>query len=124
MPLPFLAGLILGGGAILAYNNRREIAKTLQGVSKDFNQKTRVFKDGLSQNARKFKDGVVQDLEISTEAFKEAAQKIKSRRGRKPRNQIIQENVSVAKKPRKPRASKISQTQTPATFVETPKQDL
>lgn len=38
MALPFLAGLILGGGAVIAYNNRDKISKALQNATQDIQE--------------------------------------------------------------------------------------
>ena len=35
MALPFIAGLIIGGGAVYAYNNREELKKQVKSKSKD-----------------------------------------------------------------------------------------
>lgn len=72
MALPFLAGLILGGGAVFAYNNRAKISKSLQDAAKDIEIK----KPG--RRGRKPAQALVSEAE--------ATQKVtKTRKPRKPR---------------------------------------
>lgn len=86
MALPFLAGLILGGGAIIAYNNRKEIVKTLQAKTKNLKEDFSQGANKVRKNARELKE----DLDFSVSVTKEAVEKVKSRRGRKPKSQTAQ----------------------------------
>ncbi|RDU54597.1 hypothetical protein CQA49_04645 [Helicobacter sp. MIT 00-7814] len=106
MALPFLAGLILGGGAIIAYNNRKEIAKTLQAKTKDLREDLSQGAKKVRKNARELKE----DLDFSVSVAKEAVEKVKSRRGRKPKNQTAQ-GAKKATKVKKPQEN-IAQEQT------------
>ncbi|WP_066388839.1 hypothetical protein [Helicobacter himalayensis] len=100
MALPFLAGLILGGGAIIAYNNRKKIATTLQAKTKDLREDFSQGAKKVRKNAKELKE----DLDFSVSVAKEAVEKVKSRRGRKPKNQATRST-------KKPQES-ISQNQT------------
>ncbi|WP_394994134.1 hypothetical protein [uncultured Helicobacter sp.] len=72
MALPFLAGLILGGGAVFAYNNRAKISKSLQDAAKDIEIK----KPG--RRGRKPAQALVSEAEATKQVTK-------TRKPRKPR---------------------------------------
>ncbi len=72
MALPFLAGLILGGGAVFAYNNRAKISKSLQDAVKDIEIK----KPG--RRGRKPAQALVSEAEATKQVTK-------TRKPRKPR---------------------------------------
>ena len=72
MALPFLAGLILGGGAVFAYNNRAKISKSLQDAAKDIEIKKPGRRD------RKPAQALVSEAEATKQVTK-------TRKPRKPR---------------------------------------
>lgn len=72
MALPFLAGLILGVGAVFAYNNRAKISKSLQDAAKDIEIK----KPG--RRGRKPAQALVSEAEATKQVTK-------TRKPRKPR---------------------------------------
>lgn len=66
MALPFLAGLILGGGAVIAYNNREKISKTLQNATQDIQENVKK----ASKRGRKAVQSLAQ--QVATKPVKKA----------------------------------------------------
>ena len=85
MALPFIAGLIIGGGAVYAYNNRDELKKQVKAKSKDLKAGLKKGEEAFGKVSTSIKTGA-KNLTNSLKSVASTAQSTKSAKPKAPRN--------------------------------------
>lgn len=82
MALPFIAGLIIGGGAVYAYNNREELKKQVKAKSKDLKAGLKKGEEAFGKVSNQIKAGA----KTLTSSLKSALPSTQSTKSAKPKS--------------------------------------